>query len=97
MGAEIFRVTAQGLSATAAFATARQEALHEYGHGGYTGSIAEKQLFRMVDIPAGFDAWQYAEDWAAWPDSAFWQDKWGPAACAQVGPQEFIFWGWASS
>ena len=47
MGAEIFTTTAKGKTATEAFGTAQTDARYNYGHGGYTGSIAEKGGFRL--------------------------------------------------
>lgn len=49
MGACIFTTTATGDTAQAAFANAVNDAAWEHGHGGYTGTIAEKQSF--VTIP----------------------------------------------
>jgi len=42
MGAADFSTTALGKTAEDAFSTAIHEAAYEYGHGGYTGTIAEK-------------------------------------------------------
>ncbi len=42
MGASNFTAAAYGKSPEEAFSRAVQEARHEYGHGGYTGTIAEK-------------------------------------------------------
>ena len=42
MGAENFFVIETGKTAQAAFDRAREDALYWYGHGGYTGTIAEK-------------------------------------------------------
>lgn len=48
MGAETFIQSAKGRTAEEAFRSAREDALHEYGHRGYTGSIAEKRSFKMI-------------------------------------------------
>jgi len=45
MGATTFRHTATGRDAIEAFLTAKEEAYWERGHGGYTGTIAEKDRF----------------------------------------------------
>jgi hypothetical protein len=37
-----------------AFATAVKSALHNYGHRGYTGTIAEKDIFVEIQIPKDF-------------------------------------------
>lgn len=48
MGASTFVTIAKGKTADQAFEAARAEALYEHGHGGYTGSIAEKSDFVMI-------------------------------------------------
>ena len=40
---------ATGTTAQQSFKGAREEALYHYGHNGYTGSIAEKHNFIMLD------------------------------------------------
>jgi len=54
MGAETFFATATGSSARSAFLEAVDQARHWHGHGGYTGTIAEKRDF--VLIRDAFDA-----------------------------------------
>ena len=49
MGASQFITVAKGRTAEDAFRAAREEALYEDGHGGYTGTIAEKRGFVMID------------------------------------------------
>lgn len=44
MGASEFMTTAKGRTAEEAFRAAREEALYEHGHGGYTGSVGEVGL-----------------------------------------------------
>jgi hypothetical protein len=53
MGAEQFRTTAKGATASEAFGLARDQAAWEYGHGGYTGTIAEKSDFVEYQLPKG--------------------------------------------
>lgn len=96
MGACDFRVVAKGKTAAEAFETATSEARHEHGHGGYSGTIAEKWSFRMIDVPAGTDPRQYATDLMDADDPRV-SDKWGPAACVNVGDGQWLFFGWASS
>ena len=48
MGAINFMTTAKGRTAQEAFRAAREDALHWEGHGGYTGSVAEKHDIVMV-------------------------------------------------
>jgi hypothetical protein len=89
-------------TAKEAFQALVDEARHECGHGGYTGTIAEKRGFKMVSVPPGKDPLQYAED--CLEDDDHWcQDKWGDAACIAIGPDtkdpdltSYCFFGWAS-
>lgn len=98
MGATTFSQRAQGASAKEAFAQARDHASWEHGHGGYTGTIAEKHEFIMLPVPEGVDQ---STDWYEYdPDCPHWQavdDKWGPAGCFDLGDGHFLFFGWASS
>ncbi len=56
MGAEGFTTFAKGRTAKEAFEKAVTEAQYEYGHGGYTGTIAEKEhSFKMFPAPGGMD------------------------------------------
>lgn len=48
MGACDFRVVAKGKTSREAFNAAVNEAAHENGHGGYTGTIAEKHSFVVI-------------------------------------------------
>ena len=45
MGASPFTTTATGTTAAHAFHAAQEEAFWHHGHGGYTGTIAEKDRF----------------------------------------------------
>lgn len=55
MGATTFYTVAKGASAEEAFRLAVDRAKHEYGHGGYTGTIAEKRSFVVIQPnPADF-------------------------------------------
>ena len=51
MGATNFMTTAKGKSLDDAFRAATDQARFEYGHGGYTGSIAEKDHVMEVRPP----------------------------------------------
>lgn len=78
-------------------------ARHEYGHRGYTGSIAEKTEFRMERLRRGETPTECIKRCIA--DKNHWStDKWGPAACIDTGKcprvpgnRVFVFFGWASS
>jgi hypothetical protein len=98
MGAQTFGCRAKGVDASEAFANAREEAQWEHGHGGYSGTIAEKSKFKLVTLsedvirdPALFNA--KLDDLI---DDQF-SDKWGPAGCVKVAEGEYYFFGWASS
>lgn len=56
MGATDFMTTGEGKTAQDAFDSAVKSAEWEHGHGGYTGTIAEKDSFKMARIPPGIDA-----------------------------------------
>lgn len=99
MGACEFSATAKGKTARDAFQFARAEAQYESGHGGYTGTIAEKHEFVVVgSAPTIAEAIKVAD---AHQDEV--DDKWGPAGCVRVGEPGpdgltlFYFYGWASS
>lgn len=50
MSANRFTVVAQGRTAQDAFNAAVEEAQHQHGHSGYSGTIADKASFEMVDV-----------------------------------------------
>jgi hypothetical protein len=64
MGAQEFSQVAFGKTARDAFYTARENAAYEHGHGGYTGSLAEKSAFVEITIPPRADLKALIE--AAW-------------------------------
>jgi len=102
MGAEEFTVTVRACSAVTAFKKAVKDAKYDFGHGGYTGSIAEKDRFKMVVCPKDEDPEEYAQQLMD-ADDHWASDKWGPAGCIKIdeeseGPEwEYLFFGWASS
>lgn len=53
MGAAEFTTTAGGKTIGSAFADAVEQAAWEHGHGGYTGTIAEKHDYVVFDIADG--------------------------------------------
>jgi hypothetical protein len=113
MGASQFCTKVQGPSAARAFLTAVEHAKFMYGHGGYTGSIAEKDTFIEITVPEDKDPRDFAtmlldgEDvdlngYKALNEQL--NDKWGPAGCVRLGPNakdktqsDWLFFGWASS
>jgi hypothetical protein len=55
MGAEAFQTGAHGKTMDEAFNTAVNDAAYDYGHAGYTGTIAEKQGYYLIGVPQGFN------------------------------------------
>lgn len=68
MGADHFTDIATGKTVSDAFNKARRDAAYEYGHGGYTGSIAEKGDYSLITVPKGTTAERLIEKGhaAAW-------------------------------
>ena len=96
MGACDFQCKAKGASAKEAFQNARARAQYENGHGGYTGTIAEKHEFKMIPLPQGADPYVESSRMIDAGDPRI-DDKWGPAGCFDLGNGEYLFFGWASS
>jgi len=96
MGAEVFIVRSNGKNAHEAFEKAVSVAHYNYGHRGYTGTIAEKSSFIVIDPPVFGTAEEYVKDLIDNRDSRI-GDKWGPAGCIKCGENEYLFFGWASS
>jgi len=96
MGAAEFYTHGHGTTPKEAFKNAREEAQWDSGHGGYSGTIAEKQSFTMIYIPNNSQAMAYAELLMEKEDSRI-VDKWGPAGCIKVKDGDYLFFGWASS
>jgi hypothetical protein len=102
MGAETFFSRAKGQTAQAAFDAAKTQAEYDYGHRGYTGTIAEKDAFTNIGKTETLDeARQMADKLIDSADPRI-DDKWGPAGCIETkdpkdGSTMFLFFGWASS
>lgn len=96
MGASSFSVRAKGKTAAEAFNTAVQDALYAYGHDGYTGSIAEKNSYKMISVPDDADPYDYAEKLIEEDDRRI-ADKYGPAGCIKLADGEYLFFGYAST
>jgi len=95
MGAVVFMNVGLGSSAKKAFDDLVYEARYQHGHGGYTGTIAEKNSFVVIPVPDGMTAFQYAEKLIDDCDPRV-DDKWGDAGCIHVKVDEYLFFGWAS-
>ena len=53
MGATNYVTVSKGKTANEAFSSAHEQAQWEHGHGGYTGTIAEKDAFVEFPRPKG--------------------------------------------
>jgi hypothetical protein len=108
MGANTFETYRDGADVHAAFRDAVEEAGWEYGHRGYTGTIAEKSEYVII-VPQAMshdDATRLARDLIERNDPRV-ADKWGPAGAipirqattpaGQSDPDGWLFFGWASS
>jgi hypothetical protein len=96
MGACQFVTKANGKTAQEAFYNAVKRAQYDHGHAGYTGTIAEKDGFVQIAVPAGKIATDFVDHLLAINDGRI-DDKWGPAGCVKLGEDEWLFFGWASS
>ena len=99
MGATTFINKRKAERAQDAFCSLVQDALDEYGHAGYTGTIAEKHEYVELDVPSGYSVGRWIESllYSIVPqgiteqDRKEWDrqldiidDKWGPAGCIKV-------------
>jgi hypothetical protein len=86
MGGTTFTTdTIPGTDVERAFNDTRAEAQHEYGHGGYTGTIAEKNdyvIIRREPLPPA-EAETLAERLLREDDERI-SDKWGPAGAIPI-------------
>ncbi|WP_181800353.1 hypothetical protein [Streptomyces ipomoeae] len=85
MGSEYFSAYQDGTDVKQAFRDAVENAEYEYGHGGYTGTIAEKDSYKVVtETPMPLEeAEEYAATLANANNSPV-DDKWGPAGAIPV-------------
>jgi hypothetical protein len=113
VGAQEFFQIGRGKTPQEAFDSAHDQAAYDYGHAGYTGTLAEKGGFTMITVPPGIPPKRYArllvenalEDPLITPelkpkfreDFIEVDDKWGPAGCIKLNEGEYLFFGWASS
>lgn len=95
MGATDFLCRGKGKTAKIAFNLLVRAYEDEHGTRGYTGTIAEKSSFVMIDVPEGTDPTSFINKLINDDDPRI-SDKWGPAGCCKVGPEEYLFFGFAS-
>lgn len=97
MGAEVFTHGSELEDVREAFRECVDEALYDYGHSGYSGTIAEKGDFVVIDSTphskkdATNLAWRLIDERDPRID-----DKWGPAGAIKL-EKGWLFFGWASS
>jgi len=99
MGGCDFTVGAKGQTAKEAFSRAVTDAQYQSGHGGYTGTIAEKHSFVMMGAAkTKKEAYEMAYNFIDEGNEKI-ADKWGPAGCIEVEgvPDYWVFFGTASS
>lgn len=113
MGSDNFMIRVLGKNPKDAFLKAVEEARYEYGNRGYTGTIAEKDSFVVIERPKCKDPHVFAEELMDNEDKRI-DDKWGPAGCIDMTAKEkrmfkeaglkwprgmkcYLFFGWASS
>jgi hypothetical protein len=101
-GGQTFMVTARGATPEVAFRNAVEDARRRYGDDGYTGTIAEKSKFVLINLPTNYDQipLSYAKEFArSLIDKADRRidDKWGPSGAIDLRNGEYLFFGWASS
>ena len=85
MGATTFETYADGTDPDTSFDTARDAARYEDGHGGYTGTIAEKDSYVIITrtLMDHDQAERLAGDLLDRDDPRI-SDKWGPAGAIPV-------------
>lgn len=100
MGATTFSTISNGTTASKAFWEAVEQANYNHGHSGYTGTIAEKNSFKMIPMPdrvpyktdltdaSGYkDNLRKAQEIAEDMfdrDDERISDKWGDAGCIEI-------------
>lgn len=110
MGAQPFIVQAEGETMFDALRNAADYAKHQYGHAGYTGTIAEKDTVVEIEcgdvpLPTLDQAVEHANRLIDEGDERI-EDKWGPAGAIGVWRNDdtnrpvragWVLFGWASS
>jgi hypothetical protein len=100
MGGTTFSCTAQGGTVGEAFHNAVEQALYDYGHAGYTGTIAECEGYTVIQsLPLTMAEAVNLGNKLIDDDDPRINDKWGPAGAIYVneeGQDPWYFFGWAS-
>lgn len=94
MGASDFRTEAEGRTAQEAFDAAVSSAQWEHGHGGYSGTVAEKSDFVVVsDGPMSEEDGNALADRLASAGDPRVGDKWGPAGMVELHGGKWVVFG----
>jgi hypothetical protein len=106
MGAATFTNYQSGTSVEDCFKDAVANALHWHGHGGYTGTIAEKDSYTIIsDQGMPYQQAVALADGMLSERNDTVDDKWGPAGAIRVKQRVskhharmagWLFFGWAS-
>ena len=97
MGAIPFACIGVGPTVDEAFNDAVRKARHDYGDGGYSGSIAEKRLCVLVaDAPMSLTEAASLGDRLIGVEDERIHDKGGSAGAIELDTGGFYFFGWAS-
>jgi hypothetical protein len=83
-----------------AFTKAVAESAYINGHGGYSGTLAEKHDFREIHMPRTTtptmgEALAWIDTFGCDYDTLGVNDKWGPAGVIRT-TTGYVFFGWAS-
>ena len=97
MGAQEFETIGHGSTVQEAFGNAKEEAFYEYGHSGYTGTIAEKNSFSIIPCGMTPREVQSKMDACMQDYNHFTQNKWGAAGAIKLSKNTWLFFGCASS
>ena len=95
MGATTFITSGKGKTAEEVFQNLVQEANCTYGCHGYTGTIAEKNSFKITRYQEKKDSMMYPRQVMDRDDPII-DDKWGSATCIKLKDGEYLFFGLAS-
>lgn len=85
MGASTFSTYGEGADIAIAFSAAIEDARYEFGHRSYTGTIAEKDSYVVIDsVPRSEDDAAVLAAKLLDVDDERIADKWGPAGAIAV-------------
>jgi hypothetical protein len=90
MGTERFSCETRGITPLQAFDLAITDAEHFYGSRGYTGTIAEKDDFIMIQVPKNKNPREYAYELLQKYDDRI-SNKWGPAGCILIEKNDYKY------